>query len=183
MSKIFSTVLCVGALISGAYFGVSAKQGSIVEYFSDGTLKGLNACVTNTSSTALSDIDVRSVCASRHAKDLSVRVSVEGVGSPVEVQAGRFSFNGTMTNMHQGYLVTFAQVSLNVFNEEGVETIHVALGNIWATPFDEISVELPFSRQLPDEAMSLEWCDRDIPDDERKSCKGWRISHIAGVSI
>lgn len=167
----------------GMYLGLSAKQGSLVEYFSMGSLRGLNACMSNTASSALSNEEVRNVCASKHARNLTSQIPIDGVGSAVEADPGRYSFRGSITNGHHGYVVTYAQVRLSVFDSSGEKTDHEAYGNVWATPFDGISIQLPFARQLADEIMQLGWCDHEVPNEDRKSCKSWEFSRIGGVSI
>ncbi len=92
-------------------------------------------------------------------------------------------FSGKIKNTHSDYLITFLQLEVIVFGEEGNEQTLTAHGNVWAAPFDEIEVDFRFSQIVEPEIIDVEWCDRDTAHDERRSCKSWDVVHVAGVPI
>ncbi len=181
MTKLTAIAFSLMMFAIGGVSGLSMKSGSVLEYLAEGSLRGLNACLSNSSSIALANDQIRNVCASKHAVNLNRRMSIEGLGAPQESTRGRFIFAGSIINTNANYLVTFVQVSLTVYDDQGESSTHEAFGNVWATPFEETPVELPFSRQLSEEILQVSWCDKDTSEDELTSCRTWEITQVAGV--
>ncbi|MEN8842251.1 MAG: hypothetical protein ABF254_00790 [Octadecabacter sp.] len=162
---------------------MSQNSGSITEYLASGTFKGLTACIEQNSPVALTEEQSRSLCSSKHAVNLTQQVSLRGQGAPIEGARGAVFFAGGVTNTHADYLITFVQIALSVFDDEGNESKYTAFGNVWATPFDDVEIEFRLSQNPKANDFDVEWCEQDVAFDDLQSCKSWEVTTVAGVPL
>ena len=181
MSRNFTLAAVAVAVFIGGAIGFFMSTGTVAETIYAGSLRGVNACVASVSTQSTTVEQARSICAAKHATNLTRIVPVQGQGALHNTERAGIQFEGQLTNTHASYLITYVKMELALFDDEGEKTTFTASENLWAPPFDDVEFRPHFSTIVPENALGLEWCEHDVPEVDLRSCKTWDIELVAGV--
>lgn len=174
--------LIVGLLIFTAalIIGVEPVQKVVNETTQKGTLKGIESCMSYSSSDLLSDRAIRATCVRTFQKHLYHNDHAIGRAGP-RMNQRSVGWGGTLENKTPDHVTTWVKIAVGIFDDEGNEKEYFAETSIWIDPLDEaeFSVDLPDVKQ--EQFESFEFCDHDDP--APKSCVTWGITEVMGVSI
>jgi hypothetical protein len=167
-------------LVVALVVGVQPVQKVINEATNRGTLRGGETCMSYSSSELLSKEALRATCVSAFQKRLFGGEYASGRAGPRPEQRS-IRWGGILENKTPDHVTTWVRVSVSIFDVDGTEQEVFAETPICIDPLDEaeFSVELP--ELEPQQFENLEFCDHE--SEEPKSCMGWGVINIMGVSI
>jgi hypothetical protein len=173
---IFGLLVLITALI----IGIEPVQRAINEATHKGTLKGIERCMSYSSSDLLSEHAIRATCVRTFQKRLYGNDHATGRAGPRVIQQG-IGWGGTLENKTPDHVTTWVKIVVNIFDEDGKEKEYFAETPIWIDPLDEaeFNVDLPDVEQ--EQFDSTEFCDYDDP--APKACFAWGVMETMGVTI
>ncbi|MCL6285994.1 hypothetical protein M3P21_20985 [Ruegeria sp. 2012CJ41-6] len=174
---IIAGLLC---LVLALAIGVRPVQKTVNEALNQGTLKGVETCMSYSKSELLSNDAVQATCVTTFRKRLYHNGHATGRAGP-RLGERTVSWGGVLENKTSDHVTTWIQVSVNIFDKDGEETEFLADTPIWIDPLDEAEfrVELPDleSKQLE----GLEFCEHE--DASPTDCMAWNVSGVMGLAI
>ncbi|WP_342070559.1 hypothetical protein [Yoonia algicola] len=174
---IIGGLLCVVAALA---FGIEPVQRVFNEAANQGTLRGVETCLSYTGSALLSDEVVKATCVNAFQERVYGKDMASGKAAPQMNQAS-VSWVGVLDNDTADYVTTWIQITVKIFDEEGNEEEFVADTSIWIDPM----ADAEFTVQLPDlereQFDNIDWCDLD--SEAPKACMSWGITDLMGLSI
>ncbi|EET49649.1 hypothetical protein [Thalassobium sp. R2A62] len=174
---IIGGLLC---LLAALFFGVEPLQRFVNETTSKGTLRGVETCLSYSSSELLSTEVVRSTCTLAFQKPLYGNDNATGKAGP-RIDQQLVSWGGLLENKTDDHVTTWIRLSVGIFDTEGNEQTFSVETPIWIEPLaqTEFKVELPDVNA--EQFDNLEFC--ELEDVARKSCMSWGITEIMGLSL
>jgi len=160
--------------------GIQPLQKLVNEATNQGTLRGVETCMSYSSRELLSTEALRATCVSAFQKRLFGGDHAGGRAGP-RVESQRVRWGGILENKTPDHVTTWVRLSVSVFNEEGIEQEVFAETPIWIDPLDdaEFLVELPDLE--PQQFTDKEFCDYEV--EQPKDCIAWGVVGVMGVSI
>ncbi|MDG1532689.1 MAG: hypothetical protein P8Q99_15235 [Paracoccaceae bacterium] len=174
---IIGGLLC---LVAALVIGIEPLQRFVNETRNHGTLKGVETCLSYSSSELLSTEAVRSICVLAFQKPLYSNDHATGKAGP-HIDRQTVSWSGLLENKKHDHVTTWIRLKVGIFDAEGIEQSFSAETIIWIDPLDqtEFSVELP--DVSAEQLEKLEFC--ELEDAAPKSCISWGISELKGLSL
>lgn len=174
---IIGGLLCLVAFL---VIGVEPLQRFVNETTSKGTLRGVESCLSYSSSELLSTEAVRSTCVLVFQKPLYADDHATGKAGP-RIDQWSVSWAGLLENKTHDHVTTWIRLSVGIFDAEGNEHAFSAETPIWIDPLaqTEFRVELPDVNA--EQFDNLEFCESE--DAAPKSCISWGITEVMGLSL
>lgn len=174
---IIAGLLCLVLVLA---IGVQPVEKTINEALNQGTLKGIETCISYSESDLVSEGAIQAMCAMTFQKSLHDNDHATGRAGP-SFDRRIVSWDGVLENKTPDHVTTWVRISVSIFDKEGEETEVYAETPIWIDPLNEAAfqVELPDleSEQLKD----LEFCEYE--DTAPTDCMVWGVSRMMGVAI
>lgn len=167
-------------LVAALAIGVEPLQRLANEKINWGTLKGVETCLSYSSSELLSEEAVRLTCVLAFQKPLYRNEHATGLAGP-RIEQTIVSWAGELENMAHDHVTTWIRLEVSIFDENGIDQAFAAETSIWIDPLDqtEFRVELPDLNG--DLFEGLEFC--ELEDDAPKNCVSWGIAEMKGLSL
>lgn len=167
-------------LVAALAIGVEPVQRMINEAVSRGTLRGVETCMSYSSSELLSTEAVKATCVTAFQKSLYHNDHATGRAGP-RLDQRTVSWGGALENKTLDHVTTWIRISVSIYDADGAEKVHFAETPIWIDPLDEaqFKVELPDigSEQLED----IEFCEHG--DLTATACMTWGVMEVMGLTI
>lgn len=175
---IIGGLLCVVAALA---IGIEPVQRAFNETVNQGTLRGVDNCLSYSSSELLSDEAVKATCLNAFQERVYDEDMASGKAGPRKNQTN-VNWVGVLENKTADYVTTWMQVTVRIYDEDGNEEEFVADTSIWINP----KADAEFTVELPDVGPErfvddIEWC--DLNDGAPKACMSWGITDVMGLSI
>lgn len=167
-------------LLIALVVGVEPVQRLINETVNRGTLRGVETCISYSSSSLLSTNAVKATCVAAFQKPLYKRDHATGRAGP-RFDEETVSWEGVLENKTPDHVTTSVRFLVKVFDENGAEQEFFAETSIWIDPVSETG----FKVELPD-AKSEQFDDTDFCNHDEsapKVCISWNIVEIEGLTI
>ncbi|MEO9649693.1 MAG: hypothetical protein ABJ360_16185 [Roseobacter sp.] len=167
-------------LVVALVVGVHPVKKVVNEATNRGTLRGVETCMSYSSRELLSKEALRATCVSAFQKRLYGREHATGRAGP-RADEPSVSWGGILENKTPDHVTTWVRVSVSIFDSDGTEQEVFGETPIWIDPLGEAEflVELPDLE--PQQFENIEFCDYEV--EEPKSCMGWGVTNVMGVSI
>jgi hypothetical protein len=174
---IIGGLLCVVAALA---IGIEPVQRAFNETVNQGTLRGVDNCLSYTSSELLSDESVKATCVNAFQERVYGQDMASGKGGPRPNQTS-VNWVGVLDNKTADYVTTWIMVTVSIYDEDGNEEEFVADTSIWIDP----KADAEFTVELPDVELerfdNIDFCALD--DAAPKACMSWGITELMGLSI
>jgi hypothetical protein len=174
---IIGVLLC---LVAGLVIGVEPLHRFFNEATSRGTLRGVETCLSYSSSELLSTETVRSTCVLAFQKPLYDNDLATGRAGPRTDQQ-TVSWGGLLENKTPDHVTTWIRLSVRIFDEEGNEEVFSAETPIWIDPLGQAEFGVGLPDVNPEQFDNLDFCERD--DAAPTSCISWGITEMMGLSL
>ena len=174
---IIGGLLC---LVSALVIGVEPLQRFINETTNQGTLRGVETCLSYSESQLLSPEAVRSSCVTAFQKPLYGNDHATGRAGP-RMDQRTVRWGGILENKTPDHVTTWIQVSVGIFDANGNEQEFYSETPIWIDPLDEAEFMVPLPDAEAEQFDKLEFC--DLEDDAPKDCMSWGVTGIMGLAI
>ena len=170
----------LGCLVVDLVIGIKPVQRFTNEAVNSGTLRGLETCLSYSSSELLSPEAVRATCVAAFQKRLYGREHAQGRAGP-RLDEGTVSWGGVLENKTPDHVTTRVRVSVSTYTKEGTEQEFFAETSIWIDPLGkaDFRVKLPDSKE--EQFEKLDFCEHD--DAAPKSCMSWGVIDAMGLTI
>ncbi|WP_247742470.1 MULTISPECIES: hypothetical protein [unclassified Ruegeria] len=131
-------------------------------------------------SELLSSEAIKATCVSAFQKRLFRGEYATGLAGP-NITKGTVAWGGVLENKTPDHVTTWVQISVSIFDGEGVEKEHSAETSIWIDPLGEAEFEVELPDLEPAQFESIEFCERD--NSEPSECMAWGVIDVMGLSI
>lgn len=170
----------LACLVAGLVVGVEPLQRFVNETTNQGTLKGVEACISYTSSELLTAEAVKAACVSTFQAPLYAYEHATGKAGPRTDQSS-VSWGGILENKTHDHVTTWIRLSVDIFDAEGNEQEFFAETPIWIDPLNQTEFIVQLSDVNAEQFDNLEFC--ELEDTAPKSCMSWGITEIMGLSL
>jgi len=167
-------------LVAALVLGIKPVQKTMNEFANGGTLRGVETCISYSSSDLVSPEAIKARCINAFQKRLYRNEHATGRAGPRRGRDNLF-WGGRLENKTADHVTTWVQISVSIFEDDGTETEIFGETPIWIDPLDaaEFEVELP---ELTDEELKgKDFCEHDM--EERASCFSWGVTDVKGLKI
>lgn len=167
-------------LVAALAFGIEPVQRVINEATNQGTLRGVEKCMDYSKSELLSQDAVKATCVQAFHNRLYLPDLAMGQAGP-RIEQGKVSWGGILENKTTDYVTTWIRIAVTIFDADGTKQEVFAETPIWIAPLNdaEFLIELPDLKR--EQFDDIEFCDHD--DEAPKSCMGWGITDVKGLTI
>jgi hypothetical protein len=170
----------LACLVAALVIGVKPIQKTLNEAINQGTLKGVENCISYSHSDLLSPEAIRATCVSTFQKRLHGHDHAVGRAGP-RGETRSISWAGELENKTPDHVTTWIGVTVGIFDADGNEKEFTAETRIWIDPLGKAE----FRVDLPDldgnQLDNLEFCELD--DAAPHDCIRWGITDVKGLSV
>lgn len=167
-------------LVAALVFGIKPVQQAINETLNQGTLRGVETCMSYSSSELLSTEAVRATCVKTFQKRLYHNDHATGRAGPRAAQQ-TVSWSGVLENKTPDHVTTWIEVSVSIYDAEGSEQEYSSETRIWIDPLDEAEFRVELPDLEPKKLDEIEFCDYE--DVAPTACVTWGVTDVMGLSI
>lgn len=167
-------------LVVALIVGFEPVQRVINESMHQGTLNGVESCMSYSDSELLSAEAIRVTCVSTFQKPLYRDDHASGRAGP-KTKNGAVGWGGVLENKTSDHVTTWVQISVSIYDDEGVEQKYSAETPIWIDPLGETEFEVELPDLEPAQFESMEFCESE--SSAPSACMAWGVTGVMGLSI
>ncbi len=167
-------------LVVALIVGFEPLQRVVNEATNQGTLKGVESCMSYSHSELLSAEAVRATCISAFQRRLYRGEYATGRAGP-SIKRGSVSWGGVLENKTYDHVTTWVQISVSVFDDKGVEQEYSAETSIWIDPLGETEFEVELPDIEPAQFERIDFCEHE--NSTPSACMAWNVTDVMGLSI
>ncbi|WP_170377288.1 hypothetical protein [Ruegeria atlantica] len=173
-------IVGLACLVAVLVIGVKPVQRAINEAINQGTLKGVETCMSYSDSELLSTEVIKATCVTTFHKRLYHNDHATGRAGP-RLKQQTVSWGGVLKNKTPDHVTTWIQISVSIFDEKGEEQEYSAETPIWIDPLNEAEFQVELSDLESGQFENLDFCDHE--DSAPAACMTWGVTDVMGLSL
>ena len=167
-------------IVVALLIGVDPVRKIANEAMNQGTVRGVDTCMSYSNSAALSKEAVRAMCVRTFQKRLYHGDYATGRAGP-RGDLRTVSWSGTLQNKISDHVTTWIRISVTLYDADGVRQEFSAETPIWIEPLSEAEFKVEVPNLEPKQIRNIGFCDLD--DLAPITCMDWGVTDIMGLSI
>lgn len=179
--KKFAALMCI-CIAAYVLYNLQTVKMTVNESLNSGTLRGVENCVSYSTSELVSTETTRNSCVARIQKSVPNAHLINGLAGP-RVRNGQAFLDGDLNNDTSGHIATWFRAYIGVHDETGKRSEYSGETFIWVEPqsSQEFSIELDGAE--PEQFQGLDFCPKSENESTYKSCIVWGVSRVRGIEI
>ncbi|PZX42071.1 hypothetical protein LY56_02364 [Roseinatronobacter thiooxidans] len=167
-------------IVVALMIGVDPVKKIANEAMNQGTVRGVDTCMSYSNSAALSKEAVRAMCVRTFQKRLyHGDYATRRAGPRGELRT--VSWSGTLQNKISDHVTTWIRISVTLYDADGVRQEYSAETPIWIEPLSEAEFKVEVPNLEPEQIRNIKFCYLD--DLAPTTCMAWDVIDIMGLSL
>ncbi len=167
-------------LVAALIVGIEPVQRVINEAMNRGTLRGVETCMDYTGSELVSGDAIKATCVQAFQKRLYSNDYATGRAGP-RVGQRSVDWGGVLENKTPDHVTTWVEISVSIYDADGIEQEHIIETPIWIDPLDETEFRVELPEVEPEQFEGIEFCDYE--DEAPTGCMTWGVIGVMGLEI